>query len=121
MPESVELNCSFRGLLFGAGKRSVLLAARPGGPRAVRVAWSSACVPPHAPSGTLPVLPKRLAYDVPPALRATHGWTQEKLEGLTVAGNGEVYAITGNDALDDAAGETVFLDPGTRRKVFGRG
>ncbi|MBC7267379.1 MAG: esterase-like activity of phytase family protein [Streptomyces sp.] len=70
--------------------------------------------------GTLPVLPKRLAYDVLPDLRATDGWTQEKLEGLAVAGNGEVYAVTDNDALDDATGETVFLDLGSSRKVFGR-
>ncbi|MFE6282684.1 esterase-like activity of phytase family protein [Streptomyces sp. NPDC057877] len=73
-----------------------------------------------APSGSLPVLPKRLAYDVLPDLRATNGWTQEKLEGLTVAGDGSVYAVTDNDGLDDATGETVFLDLGASKKVFGR-
>ncbi|MFI2433116.1 esterase-like activity of phytase family protein [Streptomyces sp. NPDC018693] len=73
-----------------------------------------------APSGSLPVLPKTLAYDVLPDLRATNGWTQEKLEGLTVAGNGHVYAVTDNDALDDATGETVFLDLGPNKKIFGR-
>ncbi|WNM41497.1 esterase-like activity of phytase family protein [Micromonospora halotolerans] len=70
--------------------------------------------------GTLPVLPKTLAVDVLPALLATHGWTQEKLEGLTVAGDGQVYAITDNDAVQDATGETVFLRLGTSRQVFGR-
>lgn len=70
--------------------------------------------------GTLPVLPKTLAVDVLPALRATHGWTQEKLEGLTVAGDGQVYAITDNDAVQDATGETVFLRLGFSRQVFGR-
>ncbi|MEU4681037.1 esterase-like activity of phytase family protein [Micromonospora sp. NPDC023737] len=70
--------------------------------------------------GPLRVLPKTLALDVLPALRATNGWTQEKLEGLTVAGNGQVYAVTDNDALQDATGETVFLQLGTSRKVFGR-
>ncbi|WP_255510871.1 esterase-like activity of phytase family protein [Micromonospora sp. WP24] len=70
--------------------------------------------------GPLRVLPKTLAVDVLPALRATNGWTQEKLEGLTVAGNGEVYAVTDNDALNDATGETVFLRLGSSRKVFGR-
>ncbi|WP_217168656.1 esterase-like activity of phytase family protein [Streptomyces sp. AC512_CC834] len=73
-----------------------------------------------APAGTLPVLPKSLAHDVLPDLRATHGWTQEKLEGLTVAGNGRVYAVTDNDGLDDSTGETVFLDLGRSRKVLGR-
>ncbi|SIR22972.1 esterase-like activity of phytase family protein [Micromonospora avicenniae] len=70
--------------------------------------------------GPLRVLPKTLAVDVLPALRATNGWTQEKLEGLTVAGNGQVYAVTDNDALQDATGETVFLQLGSSRKVFGR-
>ncbi|MET8828118.1 esterase-like activity of phytase family protein [Streptomyces sp. NPDC004610] len=69
--------------------------------------------------GSLPVLPKKLAYDVLPELRETNGWTQEKLEGLTVAGNGEVYAVTDNDGLDDATGETVFLDLGSSKKIFG--
>ncbi|MFE7125235.1 esterase-like activity of phytase family protein [Streptomyces sp. NPDC057617] len=73
-----------------------------------------------APSGPLPVLPKKLAHDVLPDLRATNGWTQEKLEGLTVAGNGRVYAITDNDGLDNATGETVFLDLGAGKKIFGR-
>jgi hypothetical protein len=68
--------------------------------------------------GTLPVLPKSLAVDVLPALRATNGWTQEKLEGLTVGGDGQVYAVTDNDGLDDATGETVFLRLGDARRVF---
>ncbi|MER5553772.1 esterase-like activity of phytase family protein [Streptomyces sp. NPDC002793] len=73
-----------------------------------------------APQGALTVLPKTLAHDVLPDLRATKGWTQEKLEGLTVAGDGHVYAVTDNDGLDDSTGETVFLDLGPARKVFGR-
>lgn len=52
---------------------------------------------------------KELAVDVLPHLQATKGWTQEKLEGFTVAADGEAYAVTDNDALDDATGETVFL------------
>ncbi|MFG2539073.1 esterase-like activity of phytase family protein [Streptomyces sp. NPDC048511] len=74
-----------------------------------------------APEGALTVLPKTLAHDVLPDLRATKGWTQEKLEGLTVGGDGHVYAVTDNDGLDDSTGETVFLDLGTTRKVLGRG
>ncbi|TDC51040.1 esterase-like activity of phytase family protein [Micromonospora sp. KC207] len=74
---------------------------------------------PAAP-GPLAVLPKTLAVDVLPALRATDGWTQEKLEGLTVAGNGQVYAVTDNDAVQDATGETVLLRLGPAAKVFGR-
>ncbi|AWW38506.1 esterase-like activity of phytase family protein [Streptomyces cadmiisoli] len=70
--------------------------------------------------GSLPVLAKKLAHDVLPDLRATNGWTQEKLEGLAVAGDGEVYAVTDNDGLDNATGETVFLNLGSGKKVFGR-
>ncbi|ODA75525.1 esterase-like activity of phytase family protein [Streptomyces sp. AVP053U2] len=73
-----------------------------------------------APSDKLPVLRKKLAHDVLPDLRATNGWTQEKLEGLTVGGDGHVYAVTDNDALDDASGETVFLRLGSSKKIFGR-
>ncbi len=52
---------------------------------------------------------KRLVLDVIPLLQATNGWVQEKLEGLTIATDGTVYAITDNDGVDDATGETVFL------------
>ncbi|MFD5037592.1 esterase-like activity of phytase family protein [Streptomyces sp. NPDC058377] len=74
-----------------------------------------------APKGALTVLPKTLAHDVLPDLRATKGWTQEKLEGLTVGGDGHVHAVTDNDGLDDSTGETVFLDLGSARRVLGRG
>ncbi len=60
------------------------------------------------PGDTLPVLDKKLALDLLPALRATKGWTQEKLEGFTIAG-GKAFAVTDNDGLKDATGETVFL------------
>ncbi|MFF5898070.1 esterase-like activity of phytase family protein [Streptomyces argenteolus] len=73
-----------------------------------------------APGGELRILPKKLAHDVLPDLRATHGWTQEKLEGLTVGGDGQVYAVTDNDGVDDATGETAFLRLGSGRKIFGR-
>ncbi|MBL0886128.1 alkaline phosphatase [Myceligenerans sp. I2] len=68
--------------------------------------------------GHVAMLDKELAIDVLPALRATNGWTQEKLEGLTIGGDGHVYAVTDNDALDDATGETVFLDLGKARRLF---
>lgn len=58
------------------------------------------------------VLPKTLARDLLPDLRATNGFVQEKVEGFAVAGNGKLYVVTDNDGLDDANGETVFLDLG---------
>jgi len=56
------------------------------------------------------VLTKTLARDLLPDLRATNGWVQEKVEGAAVAGNGKLYVVTDNDGLDDASGETVFLE-----------
>ena len=69
--------------------------------------------------GTLPILEKTLAYDVLDDLQATNGWTQEKLEGLTIGADGNVYAVTDNDGLKDATGETVFMNLGTASKIFG--
>jgi len=64
-------------------------------------------------AGEVPrVLQKTLARDLLPDLQATHGYVQEKVEGVTVGGNGNLYVITDNDGLDDANGETVFLDLG---------
>lgn len=62
------------------------------------------------------VLAKSLVHDVLPDLQATNGWTQEKLEGMTIDAAGNVFVVTDNDGLDDINGETVFLNLG---KVFG--
>lgn len=63
-------------------------------------------------------LTKDLAIDVLPHLRATGGWTQEKLEGLTIGADGTVYAVTDNDGLVDATGETAFLRLGAAADLF---
>lgn len=47
-----------------------------------------------------------------PALRADNGWTQEKLEGLAILRSGHALAVTDNDGVDDASGETVLLQLG---------
>ena len=69
-------------------------------------------------AGELPVLDKSLAIDVLPALQSANGWTQEKLEGFTIAADGEVFAVTDNDGLKDATGETVFLRLGSAADRF---
>ncbi|QRY53847.1 esterase-like activity of phytase family protein [Mycolicibacterium septicum] len=56
------------------------------------------------------VLPKALARNLVPDLQATNGYVQEKVEGFAIAGNQNLYVVTDNDGLDDANGETVFLD-----------
>ncbi len=58
------------------------------------------------------VLPKTLARNLLPDLQATNGFVQEKVEGFAIAGNGNLYVVTDNDAVEDANGETVFLDLG---------
>lgn len=86
------------------------------GPAAALKSVTSVAIPTEAGvTGTAvpSVLAKTQVRDLLPELRATNGWVQEKVEGLTVAGNGELYAVTDNDGLDDATGETVFLRLGT--------
>ncbi|MEU0314903.1 esterase-like activity of phytase family protein [Nocardioides sp. NPDC006273] len=75
-------------------------------------------LPRRGTTGLSPVTPlrKRLAYDLLPALQRTNGWTQEKLEGFTIGADGHAYAVTDNDGLDDATGETLFLDLGKAPK-----
>lgn len=75
---------------------------------------------PAAGGTTTPVaLTKKLAIDVLPHLRALDGWTQEKLEGLTIGADGQVYAVTDNDGLKDATGETQLLRLGSAAAAFG--
>ncbi|SJN23302.1 esterase-like activity of phytase family protein [Luteococcus japonicus] len=42
--------------------------------------------------------------------QATKGWTQEKLEGMTVDAHGDLYVVTDNDGVNDANGKTVLLN-----------
>ncbi|MFD2674581.1 esterase-like activity of phytase family protein [Gulosibacter bifidus] len=71
-----------------------------------------------AAGGALIPVAKSLAIDVLPMLQETNGWTQEKLEGFTIGADGRVYAVTDNDGLDDANGETVFLRLGQASEYF---
>ncbi len=72
----------------------------------------------EAAAGAVIPVEKTLAVDVLPALRSFNSWTQEKLEGLTIAADGQVYAITDNDGLADATGETQFIRLGAAAEIF---
>ena len=62
------------------------------------------------PQGTpFPVLAKTLRADLLPLLRATNGWTQEKVEGVGLSANGRLYVVTDNDGVEENTGETLFL------------
>ncbi|MGD8416970.1 MAG: esterase-like activity of phytase family protein [Pseudomonadales bacterium] len=52
---------------------------------------------------------KRLIASLEPLIARRSIWTAEKLEGVAVTADGRVFAVTDNDGVDDATGETVFL------------
>jgi hypothetical protein len=62
---------------------------------------------------------KTLLRDLLPELEAASIWTAEKVEGLAVAADGQVYVVTDNDGLDDAPGETLFLRLGDWLEALG--
>lgn len=57
----------------------------------------------------LVTIDKTLRRDMVPDLESNSIFTAEKLEGFAVAADGQAYAVTDNDGVDDAPGETVFL------------
>jgi alkaline phosphatase len=63
-----------------------------------------------APLGSdLPVVTKELVHDFLPDLASlTNGYVVDKLEGFTFDANGNAWAITDNDGVDDSSGETLF-------------
>ncbi|KQY55610.1 esterase-like activity of phytase family protein [Nocardioides sp. Root140] len=89
------------------------------GPRAALKAVYTVDLPMSHKVAVRPVR-KRLAVDVLPAMQALNGWTQEKLEGLGITGDGRVFAVTDNDGLKDATGETQLLELGSAKSLFRR-
>ncbi len=72
-----------------------------------------------APAGqAAPLVRKRLVHDLLTEMASRSGWTPDKLEGLTMASDGQIYAVTDNDGIDDATGETQFLRLGRRSAVL---
>jgi hypothetical protein len=69
----------------------------------------------------LVTIDKTLLRDVLPDLKKASIWTAEKLEGVAVAADGSLYIVTDNDGVDDATGETVFLDLGHWKRALGMG
>ena len=60
----------------------------------------------------LPVVSKEEVRDLLPDLTALNGYVQDKVEGLAIDATGEFYAVTDNDGVDDANGETIFMKLG---------
>jgi len=44
-------------------------------------------------------------------------WIQEKVEGVGLAADGDVYIVTDNDGVDENTGETQFIRLGNRARL----
>lgn len=60
----------------------------------------------------LPLVTKEEVHDFLPDLKATGGYVVDKLEGFAIDTNGNAYAVTDNDGMDDSNGETLFFSIG---------
>lgn len=59
-----------------------------------------------------PVAEKVLAHDFIDNLKSANGYISEKLEGFAIDVDGNGYAVTDNDGVDDSSGETLFFGIG---------
>jgi hypothetical protein len=59
--------------------------------------------------GDLPVVSKEEVHDFIPDLKALNGFVLDKIEGFGFDAAGNAFAVTDNDGLDDASGETLFF------------
>ena len=75
--------------------------------RLYRVAQSE--LKPAKLGSTLPVVKKELVHDFMPELKALNGYVTDKIEGFAIDANGNGYAVTDNDGVDDSSGETLFF------------
>lgn len=73
---------------------------------------ASADFQPYSTGVSLSTVDKTLLADLLGVLEANSVWTPDKFEGLALAADGDVYISTDNDGLDDAIGQTVFVNLG---------
>jgi len=64
----------------------------------------------------LVLIDKSEYFDVLPLLEKNSVWTAEKLEGFAVTADGREFVVTDNDGVDEAPGETVFLQINASKK-----
>ena len=62
--------------------------------------------------GELPVVTKEEVHDFIPDLKAFSGYVVDKVEGFAIDAEGDAFAVTDNDGIDDSSGETFFLKLG---------
>jgi Esterase-like activity of phytase len=75
-------------------------------------------VTPAAWGEELPVVEKEIAIDLLPPMQASKGWISDKAEGFAITADGKVFAVTDNDGVDGASGETLLLLLGTKDATF---
>ena len=75
-------------------------------------------VEPAAWGEDLPLVEKTMAIDLLPAMQASQGWISDKAEGFAVTADGRVFAVTDNDGVNDASGETMLLLLGDKDAMF---
>ena len=59
-----------------------------------------------------PTVAKTLVKDLVPDLLAPGGLLYEKIEGMALMDDGDVYVCNDNDGVDDNSGETQLLNVG---------
>lgn len=59
--------------------------------------------------GTLPIVQKELVVDLLPIMQSYGGYVVDKVEGLAIDKNGQMFVVTDNDGVDDSNGETQFI------------
>jgi hypothetical protein len=60
----------------------------------------------------LPLVKKELVRDLLPDMKSTGGYVLDKIEGFTIDAQGNGFAVTDNDGVDDSNGETLFWSVG---------
>ena len=60
-------------------------------------------------AGEIPTVTKTLLRDLTPDLTKTQGQGLEKIEGMTVDKDGNLFVVSDNDGVDDSSGETQFF------------
>jgi hypothetical protein len=75
-------------------------------------------VTPAAWGEELPVVEKEVAIDLLTLMQASGGWITDKAEGFAITADGRVFAVTDNDGVSDATGETLLLPLGSKDALF---
>ena len=75
-------------------------------------------VEPAAWGEELPLVEKTMAIDLLAPMQASQGWISDKAEGFAITADGRIFAVTDNDGVSDASGETLLLQLGDKDAAF---